>query len=56
MEKQSIMCDSAASSTIYASGAKRITIKRPKKTETQSTGEKGKASLSPEKQGLQESH
>lgn len=56
MEKQSIMCDSAASSTMYASGAKRITIKRPKKTETQSTGEKVKASLSPEKQGLPESH
>jgi DNA-directed RNA polymerase II subunit RPB2 len=56
MEKHSIMCDSAASPMMYASGANRITIKRPKKTETQSTGEKGMESLSPEKQDLPESH
>jgi DNA-directed RNA polymerase II subunit RPB2 len=59
MEKHSIMCDSAASPMMYASGTggtKHITIKRPRKTETQSAGEKGMSSLSPEKSGITESH
>ena len=56
MEKHSIMCDSAASPMMYAGGTKHITIKRPRKTETQSADVKGMSSLSPEKSEIAESH